>query len=566
DLDAMAGSAQFELDAAGAADAAAGGDDARQGRIALDQFDIVGTEEQPRRAPVVARGDADGPIAQPDIAPFHIDGQFARFPDKAEDEGRGGAVIDAVGRADLLDPALAHDAETVGQFQRFLLVVGDEDGGVAGALVDFAQPFAQFTPHLGIERAEGLVEEENARFDGQGLGQRHALALAAGQLVGIAPFEPGQLHQVEQFEGAAADFAGRRAGRTRAHLEPEGDVFQDRHVAEQGIVLEHEADIALLHALFGGVLVAEEDAAGRGPLEPGNEAQQGGLAGAGRAQQRNQLARDNIQRHIVQGRKAIEFLADVLYPYFHKSSLSVTPAGGGEFVAETPFQSRLENQSDQRQQGQQRGQGESGRALILVIEHFHLQRHGGGLAAYLARDHGHGAEFAHGAGIAEQHAIEQAPFDIGQRHPPEGLPARGAERERRFLVARALILHQRDQFARDEGEGDEDGGQHDARHGKENFDAIGFEPGAEHAAGAEKQDIDQARNDRRDRKGQVDQRDQEGLALEFELGDGPGGGNTEDDVERHGNGGDQEGQPDGRKRIGALQRLDIGADALPQGL
>src|SRR5690606_16933545 len=69
DLDAMAGSAQFELDAAGAADAAAGGDDARQGGIALDQFDIVGTEEQPRRALVVARGDADGPVTQPDIAP-----------------------------------------------------------------------------------------------------------------------------------------------------------------------------------------------------------------------------------------------------------------------------------------------------------------------------------------------------------------------------------------------------------------------------------------------------------------------------------------------------------------
>ncbi len=34
--------------------------------------------------------------------------------------------------------------------------------------------------------------------------------------------------------------------------------------------------------------------------------------------------------------------------------------------------------------------------------------------------------------------------------------------KRGFLVAIALFLHQRDEFARDEGEGDEDRRQHDA--------------------------------------------------------------------------------------------------------
>ncbi|PII38192.1 hypothetical protein T190_25350 [Sinorhizobium meliloti CCBAU 01290] len=47
-------------------------------------------------------------------------------------------VIDLVGRADLLDRALAHHDDAVGKLECFLLVVGDEDRGVAGAVVDFA--------------------------------------------------------------------------------------------------------------------------------------------------------------------------------------------------------------------------------------------------------------------------------------------------------------------------------------------------------------------------------------------------------------------------------------------
>ena len=43
---------------------------------------------------------------------------------------------------------------------------------------------------------------------------------------------------------------------------------------------------------------------------------------------------------------------------------------------------------------------------------------------------------------------------LGERHAPEGLPARGAECQSRFLLARTLLLHQRDQRTRDERERD----------------------------------------------------------------------------------------------------------------
>ena len=55
------------------------------------------------------------------------------------------------------------------------------DGDVQ-LVVQAAQPAAQLLAHLGVERAERLVEQQHARLDGQRAGERDALALAAGEL------------------------------------------------------------------------------------------------------------------------------------------------------------------------------------------------------------------------------------------------------------------------------------------------------------------------------------------------------------------------------------------------
>jgi hypothetical protein len=79
---------------------------------------------------------------------------------KLIDEGRRRGVVDRLRRADLLDPPLVHHHHPVGDFQRFLLVVGDEDPGDSGLVVQAAQPAAQFLAHLGVEGAEGLVQQQ----------------------------------------------------------------------------------------------------------------------------------------------------------------------------------------------------------------------------------------------------------------------------------------------------------------------------------------------------------------------------------------------------------------------
>ncbi|EWS63673.1 hypothetical protein Y695_03093 [Hydrogenophaga sp. T4] len=230
-----------------------------------------------------------------------------------------------------------------------------------------------------------------------------------------------------------------------------------------------------------------------------------------------------------------------------------------------PLHHALDHQRDQGQQGQQRGDGKRGHRLVLVVEHLDVQRHGVGLAADVARDHAHGTELAHGARVAQDHAVDQAPLDVGQGHAPEGLPAGGAQNDGGLFFVVALGLHQRDQLACDEGEGHEEGGEDDAGHGEHDLDVVRHQPGAEPALRAEDQHIDQARHHRRDRERQVDQRGQEGLAPELVLGNRPGRGNAERQVQRHGHGGGEQRQADRRPGIGFLERFPVGVPALAKG-
>ncbi|MGY3506263.1 hypothetical protein ACVWYJ_006882 [Bradyrhizobium sp. USDA 4471] len=92
------------------------------------------------------------------------------------------------------------------------------------------------------------------------------------------------------------------------------------------------------------------------------------------------------------------------------------------------------------------------------------------------------------------------------------------------------------------------------------------QPAAEIALRAEQQHEDEAGDDGAHRERQVDQRDQEGLAREFELGDRPGGDQTEDEIEADRDRRHHERQLDRRQRLGLGERGEIGEDALREGL
>ena len=81
--------------------------------------------------------------------------------DEAHHELVRRVLVELAGAADLLDPAVVHHRDLVGDLHRLLLVVRDEDGRDVHLVVQAAQPVAQLRAHAGVERAERLVEEEH---------------------------------------------------------------------------------------------------------------------------------------------------------------------------------------------------------------------------------------------------------------------------------------------------------------------------------------------------------------------------------------------------------------------
>jgi hypothetical protein len=65
------------------------------------------------------------------------------------------------------------------RLHRLLLVVRDEDRRHVHLLVQAAQPVAELRAHAGVEGAEGLVEEQDARLCGECSCERHPLPLPA---------------------------------------------------------------------------------------------------------------------------------------------------------------------------------------------------------------------------------------------------------------------------------------------------------------------------------------------------------------------------------------------------
>ena len=114
---------------------------------------------------------------------------------------------------------------------RFLVCEDFGTRGLEGDTELFLEPL-EFGLHLetelGVEGAQGFVEEEDFRFADDGAGESDALALAARELGGRAVFESLQR---DQFHGGS-DAVFRFGFGHLLHLEAESDVFLDVEVRE----------------------------------------------------------------------------------------------------------------------------------------------------------------------------------------------------------------------------------------------------------------------------------------------------------------------------------------------
>ena len=183
------------------------------------------------------------------------------------------------------------DDNAVGQQHRLFDVVRYQENGLGGHGLlgpQFQQFAAQVLGGQNVKSGKGFVHEKDFGLDDQGASKAHPLAHAAGKLLGIGGLESIQTYGIEHAQAALAALVGRNAAGLQGRL----DVFEDGEPGEQGEALKHDGDIDLG---FGDRFPVPVHVACRGTRKPRQHAQHGRLSGTGRAQQRQDLSRHDLQ-------------------------------------------------------------------------------------------------------------------------------------------------------------------------------------------------------------------------------------------------------------------------------
>ena len=199
------------------------------------------------------------------------------------------------GLPDFEQAAVVHDADGVGEREGFFLVVRHQHRGDAEFALHGADGAPEFFADLGVERAEGFVEQQHLRLVRQRARHGDALLLAAGELARQALVHAFERHELEQFLAPGAPVGGLHA----PHAQREFDVVGHGHVAEQRVVLEHEADAAIAGPDVGHVAAVQGNAPVVDAREAGDGPQQGALAAARGTQQHEELALAHLDGNVV---------------------------------------------------------------------------------------------------------------------------------------------------------------------------------------------------------------------------------------------------------------------------
>ena len=214
-------------------------------------------------------------------------------------------------RIDLLQEAVLHHRDAGRHGHGLDLVVGHVDEGGAQALVQLADFSAGLHAQFGVQVRERLVEEEDGRIAHDGAAYGDALALAAGELLGLAIQQHADAQQVGGFLHLLVDLGFGRL----AQLQAERHVIVHAHVRVERVALEHHGDVAILGGDIVDDAVADEDAAVADLLKAGEQAQAGGFAAAGRADEDEEFLVGDGDAQVVDGDDIAEPLENMFEGY-----------------------------------------------------------------------------------------------------------------------------------------------------------------------------------------------------------------------------------------------------------
>ena len=148
--------------------------------------------------------------------------------------------------------------------------------------------------------------------------ERYALLLAARELRRIALIQSLEKHLGKRIMHPPPDVLRRNSPKPKS----ESNVLEHGQMREERVILENEADLALVRREPCHIAIADEDAPRAGPQQARKDAQQRGLTGAAGTEQRDELARGDFERHGIERREIAEAMRYRLRPHPHRPAAS----------------------------------------------------------------------------------------------------------------------------------------------------------------------------------------------------------------------------------------------------
>ena len=205
--------------------------------------------------------------------------------------------------ADLLDDAQVHHRDPVREAECLDLVVGDENDGDPGLPLQQLDFQPHLFPKLGVEIAEGLVQQEHGGLVDERSSESDSLLLSTAEHRGRPLLQAGKSHQ---FQCPGHTFLD-RAALLASDFQWESDVVLNGHVRPDSVGLEHHPHVAAVrrHGVAPrGVNddpVLKEQLALVNRLKTCNHPERGGLSTSARAQQGEHLSVENVQTDVFDG-------------------------------------------------------------------------------------------------------------------------------------------------------------------------------------------------------------------------------------------------------------------------
>ena len=239
-------------------------------------------------------------------------------------------VVNALWRADLLNPALVHDHDGIRHGEGFLLIVRDEDERDAELALQLDELALHVLPELQVERRQRLIEEQHLGLVHDGARDGNTLLLPARELRHLGVLIAVEVDEFQRIADLVADIAFILALDAQA----ERDIIRDIHMRKQRILLENRIHLTLLRRHLRDILSLEQDAALIRCLKAADKPQERRLSTAGRSQQGHELILMHRQIQILENHPIPKGFLDMLQFQqflFHVSTLSSLRNGQPKF-------------------------------------------------------------------------------------------------------------------------------------------------------------------------------------------------------------------------------------------